>query len=106
MTTHWVEDKANGPAVIETLKKKVAGLIPVEPQGKKSERLEACEPIFKSGNVYISNSLTHKKKLISQLTEFPNSDHDDLVDACTQGILQLEMKKGAIDKLRKMGKKR
>lgn len=105
-TTHWIEDKANGPAVIETMRKKVAGIVEVEPQGKKEERLEACEPLFRSGNIFISNSLRHKKKLIDQLTEFPNSDYDDLVDALTQGILQLEMKIGVIDKLKKMGTKK
>src|SRR5699024_7697024 len=37
-----VEDKANGPAIIDTLKREISGIIPVEPNGDKVQRLEAA----------------------------------------------------------------
>jgi phage terminase large subunit-like protein len=39
-----VEDKANGPAVIQTLRHEIAGLIAVEPAGGKEARAQAAAP--------------------------------------------------------------
>jgi phage terminase large subunit-like protein len=37
-----IEDKANGPAVIDSLQEQVSGLIPVEPKGSKQARAFAA----------------------------------------------------------------
>jgi hypothetical protein len=46
-----VEDKANGTAVIETLRHEISGIIAVEPEGGKEARAHAVsddeEPIFR-----------------------------------------------------------
>ena len=48
-----VEDKANGPAVIQSLRHKVPGLVAVNPAGGKIARAQACSPEVESGNVYL-----------------------------------------------------
>ena len=60
MTERWprahkklVEKKANGAAVIDTLKRDVPGLEPIEPEGGKVVRANAVAPFFASGNVFL-----------------------------------------------------
>lgn len=48
-----VEDTANGPAVIATLRHEIRGIIPVKPKGGKFERASACAPAIEAGNVYL-----------------------------------------------------
>lgn len=48
-----VEAKANGPAVMNTLKRIVPGLVPVEPEGGKESRAHACVPLWSGGNVFL-----------------------------------------------------
>lgn len=81
-----VEDKANGPAVIEMLKSKVTGLIAVNPEGGKIVRARAIEPIQESGNIYLPSPSIAPwiEDFIDRAAQFPNVDHDDEIDACTQ----------------------
>jgi phage terminase large subunit-like protein len=46
-----VEDKANGAAVIDTLRHEIAGIVAVEPEGGKHARASACQPQVEAGNV-------------------------------------------------------
>ena len=48
-----VEDKANGPAVIQELKHDLAGLIEVNPEGGKIARAHGVSPQIEPGNVYL-----------------------------------------------------
>jgi predicted phage terminase large subunit-like protein len=49
----WVEDKANGTAIIAELNTEISGLIPVEPIGSKEARLHAASPDVEAGNVVL-----------------------------------------------------
>ncbi|HUK89449.1 MAG TPA: phage terminase large subunit [Blastocatellia bacterium] len=98
MTAKWpnckvklVEDKANGPAVIATLKSKISGLIPVEPGGSKEARAHAVSPFIESGNVYLPHpgSARWVAELIEEATAFPNGAYADQVDAMTQALNRL-----------------
>ena len=51
-TSKYIEDKANGSAVIDTLKDEISGIIPVDPDGGKEARANAVSPLFEAGNVY------------------------------------------------------
>jgi phage terminase large subunit-like protein len=46
-----VEDKANGPAVISALSRRLPGLVPEEPHGSKESRTSAVAPFLEAGNV-------------------------------------------------------
>ena len=86
-----VEDKANGPAVINSLHSQVAGLIPVEPDGSKYARAVAISPFCHAGNVILPDPL-HAPTVVDLTEEaaaFPHGKHDDLVDQMTQAINQL-----------------
>ena len=48
-----IEDKANGPAIIDTISKELPGVIAIEPQGSKTARAEAVVPLFEAGNVLL-----------------------------------------------------
>lgn len=86
-----IEDKANGPAVLDTLKKRVAGLVAVEPNGDKVARLNAVAPDVESGNVYLPDPSTAPwvHTFIQEVCDFPNATHDDIVDAFSQGLFEL-----------------
>ena len=84
-TRHLVEKKANGPAIIASLKSKVSGLIAVEPQGSKEQRADAATPECEAGNIYlVEGEWNHE--FIEELAIFPNGANDDRVDAFAQGI--------------------
>ncbi|MCP4051060.1 MAG: phage terminase large subunit [bacterium] len=90
-----VEDKANGPAIIDTLKDEVSGLIPINPgSASKESRAHAISFLFEAGNVYfpMPESYEWVDDLIEELVSFPNSTYDDQVDALCQGLKYLEEK--------------
>ena len=83
-----VEDKANGSAVISTLKRAAAGFIvhAVEPLGGKVARANAATPEFNKGRVFLPRWHPLSGLLTSQLLKFPGDTFDDQVDALTQAI--------------------
>lgn len=86
-----IEDKANGPAIIDTLKKEISGIIPVTPEGGKEARANAVEPFFAAGNVYFPNPDIFKwvwiNRLKLELLNFPLGKNDDGVDMLSQALL-------------------
>lgn len=86
-----IEDKANGPAVIDTLKSHVPGIIPIEPDGSKLARAHAVTSYWEAGNVWIPHPDVAPwiKGFVSELTAFPASANDDQVDAMTQALRRL-----------------
>lgn len=80
-----VEDKANGPAVISTLKDRVPGVLAVQVQGSKEARLHSVSPIIESGNVYVPDE-PWADELIEELVTFPNSAFNDQVDSLSQAL--------------------
>lgn len=88
-----VEDTANGPAIIQTLRHEVSGLTPVHPKESKVARAYAVSPFMESGNVYLPDpSIAHWiHDFIEECSAFPNGTHDDQVDSCTQALKRLSM---------------
>jgi predicted phage terminase large subunit-like protein len=87
----YVEDKANGPAVMRLLRDKVTGLIPVQPNGGKEARVHAVVPYFAAGNVWLPHPSLYPwvADVVAQFTSFPTAPHDDDVDAMTQALPRL-----------------
>ncbi len=85
----FIEDKANGPAVIQMLKKEVSGLIPVNPEGGKMVRAQAVSPDIEAGNVHLPNLAPWVNDFVEECAAFPNGKHDDQVDAMTQALNKL-----------------
>ena len=82
----YIEDKANGSAIIDVLKRKYRAVIPVQTDGGKEARASAVAPILEAGNVYIKQE---HSSLVDESCDFPNSNHDDEVDAMTQALNKL-----------------
>jgi predicted phage terminase large subunit-like protein len=92
-----IEDKANGPAVIDMLKREMSGIIAINPEGGKEARVYAVEPIWESGNVYLpapslATWVTGPDSFLEEVTGFPGRRHDDQVDAMSQALVFLERK--------------
>lgn len=90
----FIEDKANGPAIIDTLTHEVDGMRPVNPTTSKEARARAITPEIASHNVYLPHPSMPgfgwvKNDLLPELRSFPQGEHDDQVDALTQALWQL-----------------
>lgn len=93
----YIEDKANGPAVIASLRTEVPGLIAVNPEGGKTARAHAVQPFCEAGNVYLPHPSLYPwvEPLIAECAGFPRGAHDDQVDALTQALIRLLVKRTA-----------
>jgi predicted phage terminase large subunit-like protein len=88
----YVEDKANGTAVISTLKSKIPGLVPVNPTDSKYGRATAVAPFIEAGNVFLPApeiALFDTEAFIDECAAFDNGAHDDQVDAMSQALAEL-----------------
>jgi predicted phage terminase large subunit-like protein len=90
-TAKYVEDKANGTAIIDTLRSKIPGIVAVTPTESKYARANAVAPIVQAGNVFLPDAeiaLFDPEELIEEAADFPNGAHDDQVDATSQALAQ------------------
>lgn len=89
-----VEDKANGPAIIDSIKREIAGVIPITPTEGKVQRARSTEPQWEAGQMW---TMTPKRypwaqAYVDELVSFPNGANDDQVDAMSQAIYYLTKK--------------
>lgn len=86
-----VEDKANGPAVIKVMRKKVGGIVPYTPVDSKEARARAVSPFVEAGNVLLpAPSLAPwVGGFVHECATFPNGANDDQVDMLTQALIRL-----------------
>ncbi len=83
-----IEDKANGPAIIQTLQAEMF-CIPVDPMGGKIARVNAVSPAIESGHVFLPANESWISDYVNQWTAFPHGAHDDMVDSSTQALSYL-----------------
>ena len=83
-----VEDKANGPALIQTLQREIPGIIAVEPDGSKEARAHAVSWLIEAGNVVLplSSDAPWVDDFIEECAAFPKGAYSDQVDCCTQAV--------------------
>ena len=96
-TVKLVEDKANGPAIIDTLKREIPGIMPVSPGADSKEaRAASVSPMWEAGQVYIPHPAWHPevKDWIAEILGFPNMAHDDNVDSMVYALRRLNTKFG------------
>ncbi len=86
-----VEDKANGPAVLSALARKVPGLVPEQPEGSKVARAAAISPFAEAGSILLPapELAPWVDGLIEELKTFPRARHDDRTDTLTQAVRRL-----------------
>lgn len=86
----YVEKKANGAALLNSLRKRAALIKPVTPQGSKEVRALAAQPEVDNGNVAILDTVLDER-MLQEFRDFPFGAHDDDVDAFTQAINQAKI---------------
>lgn len=79
-----IEDKANGPAIISSLRHEISGIVAVTPKDSKIGRANACTGIVEAGNVYLPQYAAFTDDFVEEFASFPNGAHDDMVDSATQ----------------------
>lgn len=82
----YVENAANGAALIDMLKKRAALIKPITPRGSKEVRALAVQPMLEDGSVAIVDTM-YSEEFFTELQTFPFAKHDDQVDAMTQALL-------------------
>lgn len=85
-----VETKANGDALIDTLKSEISGIVGYEPDGSKEARLWAVSTDFESGNVFLPEPELKPwvHDYVQELLAFPSSAYADQVDQTSQALLR------------------
>ena len=92
VTRKLVEDKANGSAIISTLRRKVSGIIPITPKESKEARAQAVATLWEAKNVWLPPKERFpwvEHEFIPELLSFPAGAHDDQIDAMTQALTDL-----------------
>lgn len=86
-----VEEKANGAAIISTLRRSVPGLIAVTPKESKEARAHAVSSYVESHNVFLPDPSIALwiGEFIEEHSAFPTGLHDDQVDCHTQAVSDL-----------------
>jgi predicted phage terminase large subunit-like protein len=102
-----IEDRANGPAVINALQNRIDGIIGINPEGGKLARAYAVTPLFEAGNVYLPSpkKAVWTVDLENEFLSFPAGAHDDQVDAATQALNRLSTKKRVMTEVYTMGER-
>lgn len=86
-----VEDKANGPAVVATLRNRIPGIVPEEPRGGKVARAQAVTPAQEARQLWLPSPdiAPWVGEFVEEAARFPYGTHDDQVDAMTQAVNRL-----------------
>lgn len=93
--TVLIEDKANGSAVISSLKGKISGVIPVKPRESKVVRASAITPMVEAGNVYLPENANFTGDFVEEMSNFPSGKNDDMVDCASQALNRLRERPSA-----------
>ncbi len=96
-----IEDKVSGQALIQELKRKTTlTIIPIIPSKDKFLRLLSVSSVFESGKIVLPKSATWLNNYEYEITNFPNTNHDDMVDSTTQFLEWMNKKEINITRIR------
>ena len=90
-----IEDKANGPAIIDYLKNEIPGMIGWPPQGERMDskvaRAWAVQPEHEAGNLWLPDPqmVPWVDEYVEVMAAFPEGEQDDNPDATSQAIQKL-----------------
>lgn len=87
----YIEDKANGSAIIDVLSREISGIVPIEPRGGKASRASAITIYFKANNIFLPKEAPWKYSFIAECLKFDGSGKykDDQVDSMTQCLANI-----------------
>jgi predicted phage terminase large subunit-like protein len=85
----YIEDKANGPAVVSALRGKLGGIIEYTPVDSKLARVRSVSPFVEAGDVEIPEDASFTHAFVEQCAAFPNGANDDMVDCLSLALIKL-----------------
>lgn len=86
----YVEDKASGQSLIQDFRREQGiAVIPVKQIHDKLSRATPILPMVEGGRVHLPHHAHWRDDFIEELSQFPNSRHDDQVDAFVMALDQL-----------------
>lgn len=90
-----VEEKANGAAVIDTLKSEIRGIVPYTPRESKEARASSITPSIEAGNVYLPDPdiAPWVMDYVEEWAVFPNGANDDQIDCTSQMLIRFAKSK-------------
>lgn len=92
-TPIYIEDKANGTAIMDLFRSELPQMIPWDPgNAPKATRAEAKAWLFEQGRCYLppDELAPWALEYAAQLQRFPLAKHDDDVDATTMALMILD----------------
>lgn len=87
----YVEDAANGAAIVDTMNAEIGGMKLVPTGGGSEARAEAAAVYFESGNVWLPHPSIAPwvDELVEELLVFPMGRYDDQVDCVSHAVVLL-----------------
>lgn len=92
LVADWlIEKKANGDGIIDMLRGRVPGIMPVDPRSSKQARAAACAPWIEEGRAFVPESHVADwiDDWIDEWAAFPRGRNDDRVDCGSQAMRHL-----------------
>jgi len=90
-----IEDKASGQSLIQDLK--ISGfnnIKSIKPSLDKITRFASVTHLFESGTVLLPAQAAFSRIITSEITNFPNGKHDDIVDSISQFLNFIKQQNG------------
>lgn len=92
-----IEDKANGPAIMEVLQLKIPGIIPTTPVEDKVTRMTSVTPFMEAGNILFPSTDTSEMlqryhwvpDALEELGKFPYIKNDDFCDSLSIALRRI-----------------
>ena len=79
-----IENKSSGQSLIEDLAQSHLHIKKINPSKDKLTRFIAVTPFFEAGKIYIPEHTSWLAEFETELSNFPDTKHDDQVDSMTQ----------------------
>jgi predicted phage terminase large subunit-like protein len=97
-TARLIESAANGAAIVDTLGKRLTGVIGLPAQGSKMARAQATTDLWEAGNVWLPPPGTPGlDDFKAELLGFDKARNDDQVDSMSQGVGYLRKARGRLE---------
>jgi predicted phage terminase large subunit-like protein len=89
-----IEDKASGQSLIQDLRRETKlPVIAIKPMQDKLTRFASVTPLFEAGKIFLPQTASWLESYKTELLTFPLSNHDDQVDASSQYLNYVKLKR-------------
>jgi predicted phage terminase large subunit-like protein len=89
-----IEDKASGQSLVQDMRQTTSlPVLPIKVDADKVTRAYVVVPTLEAGRIFAPADATWLHVFLTELASFPKGSHDDIVDAFTQGINFLMMRR-------------